>query len=188
MTNSKEFSKGNWSRPDRRYRKTLAFLEACIGKDERILDLGIANPFTEMMKEHGYQVASTEGEDLDVESSLQKNYDFTCITSFEVFEHLVAPFNLLSGVKPAKGGKVTLVASVPLKVWFAKAYWNNDDPWDRHYHEFEPRQFDWLLEKSGWKVVKGEAWKSPAKLALGIRPWLRFLFPGYYFVHAEKYG
>ena len=24
-----------------------------------------------------------------------------------------------------------------------------DDPWDRHYHEFEPRQFDWLLEKAG---------------------------------------
>ena len=23
---------------------------------------------------------------------------------------------------------------------------------DRHYHEFEDWQFDWLLEKSGWQV------------------------------------
>jgi hypothetical protein len=26
--------------------------------------------------------------------------------------------------------------------------------WDRHYHEFEDWQFDWLLEKSNWKIEK----------------------------------
>lgn len=173
-------------KPDRRYRKTLDFLQRSIGTEERILDLGVPNPFSALLEQHGYQVTNTSGEDLDIQDELHKNYDFTCITSFEVFEHLLAPFNLLNKVQPPDGGKITLVASVPLKVWFAKAYWNRNDPWDRHYHEFEPRQFNWLLEKSGWRIVKAETWTSPARITLGIRPFLRFLFPSYYFVHAEK--
>ena len=39
---------------------------------------------------------------------------------------------------------------VPLNLWFASAYRNKTDLWDRHYHEFEDWQFDWLLEKAGW--------------------------------------
>jgi hypothetical protein len=178
----------NWHEPDRRYRKTLDFLERSISKDERILDLGVPNPFSARLAQLGYTVANTQGEDLDHAFDLQQRYDFTCITSFEVFEHLLAPYNLLRTVQPPPGGRITLVASVPLKVWFAKAYWNEKDPWDRHYHEFEPRQFDWLLEASGWTIIKQEAWTSPARLRFGIRPLLRFLFPGYYFVHAEKRG
>lgn len=173
-------------RPGRRFRKTLDFVQGSIGTEERILDLGVPNPFARLMAEHGYNVANTKGEDLDLEPGIGDRYDFTCITSFEVFEHMLAPYNLLSRVQPPAGGKITLVASVPLKVWFAKAYWNNKDSWDRHYHEFEPRQFDWLLEKSGWRIIKSETWASPARLDLGIRPFLRFIWPSYYFVHAEK--
>lgn len=173
-------------RPDRRYRKTLDFLRKSIGQQERILDLGVRNPFSVSMEEAGFQVANTQGEDLDLHPDIGNRYQFTCITSFEVFEHLVAPYNLLSQTAPPTGGKITLVASVPLKVWFAKAYWNEKDPWDRHYHEFEPRQFDWLLEKSGWRIIRSETWTSPARIALGIRPILRFFWPSYYFVHAEK--
>lgn len=172
--------------PNRRYRKTLEFLERSIGKEEKILDLGIPNPFSELMARRGFQVSNTKGEDLDIHPAIGSRYDFTCITSFEVFEHLLAPYNLLQQAQPPPGGKITLVASVPLKVWFAKAYWNAKDPWDRHYHEFEPRQFDWLLEKSGWRIIHSEAWASPARLALGIRPFLRFFWPSYYLVHAEK--
>ena len=25
--------------------------------------------------------------------------------------------------------------------------------WDRHYHEFEDWQLDWLLEKAGYKII-----------------------------------
>ncbi len=174
--------------PGRRYRRTLDFLQQSIGKEERILDLGTPNPFSVIMARHGYQVSNTTTEDLDRNFQLQDRYDFTCITSFEVFEHLLAPYNLLSHVQPPPGKRITLVASVPLKVWFAKAHWNAKDPWDRHYHEFEPRQFDWLLEASGWTIVRKQTWSSPDRLRLGIRPLLRFLYPGYYFVHAEKRG
>ena len=40
-----------------------------------------------------------------------------------------------------------------------KAYKSKTDPLDRHYHEFEPWQFDWLLEKSGWKIIKEDIGK-----------------------------
>jgi hypothetical protein len=30
--------------------------------------------------------------------------------------------------------------------------------WDRHYHEFEDWQLDWLLEKTGWKIIDSQKW------------------------------
>ncbi len=174
--------------PDMRYRRTMTFLESCITRDERILDLGIPNPLSRLMQAAGFQVRNTQGEDLDLQYAQLDLGNITCITSFEVFEHLLAPFNLLRTVQPPAGGTLHLVCSVPLKVWFAKAWWSRTDPWDRHYHEFEPRQFDWLLEKSGWTIIRKETWASPPRLTLGIRPFLRFFYPSYYFVHAEKRG
>lgn len=167
--------------PNIRYKKTLAFLESRIGKDQRILDLGTENPFTKIMKDTGYQVQNTKGEDLDNEFKVVNDYEVDCYTSFEIFEHLLAPYNILKEIKKGK-----LVVTVPLKVWFAKAYWNQKEEWDRHYHEFEPRQFDWLLEKTGWKIIHKESWSTPDKLRPGIRPILRYFTPSYYLVYAEK--
>jgi hypothetical protein len=78
-----------------------------------------------------------------------------------------------------------LVASVPLKLWFASAYRSKTDKWDRHYHEFEDWQFDWLLEKAGWRIVKSEKFTNPVK-KIGIRPILRRITPRYYLIYAEK--
>ena len=152
-----------------------------VSTEECILDLGTPSQFSEIMIKEGYQVQNTNGEDLDNDFKLINNYDVDCYTSFELFEHLLAPYNVLTEIKRGK-----LIASVPLKVWFAKAYWNHEEEWDRHYHEFEPRQFDWLLEKAGWEVFDKEQWRSPDKIRFGIRPFLRFIWPGYYFVYAEK--
>jgi ribosomal protein S6 len=32
--------------------------------------------------------------------------------------------------------------------------------WDRHYHEFEDWQLDWL-EKTGWKIIDSQKWTNP---------------------------
>ncbi len=167
--------------PDIRYKKTLKFIEECISKDERILDIGTPNPFSEIMKKEGYNVQNTKGEDLDTQFKVVNDYDVDCYTSFEIFEHLLAPFNILNEIKKGK-----LVSSVPLNVWFAKSYWNKNEEWDRHYHEFEPRQYDWLLEKAGWTIKKKELHAAPDRLRLGIRPLLRYVVPSYYYVYAEK--
>lgn len=167
--------------PDLRYTKTLNFLKKYIKTNENILDLGTLNPFSEIMIKEGFNVQNTNGEDLDNEFKIVHNYNVDCYTSFELFEHLLAPYNVLSEIKKGK-----LIVSVPLKVWFAKAYWNPKNEWDRHYHEFEPNQFEWLLEKSGWTIIHKEKWKSPDKIRFGIRPFLRFIWPSYYFIYAEK--
>ncbi|MFN3556236.1 MAG: methyltransferase domain-containing protein [Bacteroidales bacterium] len=167
---------------DLRYKKTLAFLQQHIPSDYRILDLGTPNLLSKEMQGLGYTVYNTSGEDFDTQyHSVIESHKVECYTSFEVFEHLMAPFNILREIP-----KGHLVCSVPLKVWFARAYWDQNNPWDRHYHEFEARQFDWLLEKSGWKIIQSERWASPDKLRFGLRPLLRFIFPSFYFVYAVK--
>ncbi len=116
--------------PKKRYKHTLRFLNEVISKE-------------------GFNVTNSSGEDLDLETNIVKTEAFDVVTAFEIFEHLVSPFNVLKDIQAKK-----MVASIPLKLWFASAYRSKTDKWDRHYHEFEDWQFDWLLEKAGWRIVK----------------------------------
>ena len=166
--------------PYKRYQRTLQFLQEVEPPPRSILDLGVENPFTGILRKEGYEVENTQGEDLDVDFSSVRSSDAEIVTAFEIFEHLVAPFNLLRQIKANR-----LVASIPLRLWFSSAYRNPNDPWDNHYHEFEDWQFDWLLEKAGWKVIKRDKWTNPVK-KVGIRPVLRYFTPRYYIVHAVK--
>lgn len=166
--------------PNKRFEKTLSFLERHITLQETILDLGVENPFSKIMKEQGYTVSNTKGEDLDLDFSTIAHSETDVVTAFEIFEHLIAPFNVLREIKANK-----LVASIPLRLWFSPAYQSQTDPWDRHYHEFEDWQFDWLLEKAGWKIIDRDKWTNPVK-KIGFRPLLRSFTPRYYIVYAER--
>ncbi len=166
--------------PNKRYAHTIKFLQKVVPAPATILDLGIRNPFCKIMEEHGYTVINTEGEDLDFLPEIVKKHKVDAVTAFEIFEHLIAPFNVLRAIESTK-----LIASIPLSLWFAKAYQSKTDKWDRHYHEFEDWQFDWLLEKSGWEIKTTEKWTSPIN-QIGFRPVLRKYTPRYYAVYAEK--
>jgi hypothetical protein len=166
--------------PNKRFKHTLEFLQKHISKSESILDLGVVNPFTKIMLEHGYKVENTKGEDLDVDTSTIVNSETQVVTAFEIFEHLLSPFTVLKSIKSDK-----LVASVPLKLWFSSAYRSKTDLLDRHYHEFEDWQFDWLLQKAGWKIIDKKKWTNPTK-KIGLRPILRWFTPRYYIVYAER--
>ena len=133
------------------------------------------------MKKSGYNVTNTKGENLDVDFNAVMDDSIEIVTAFEIFEHMLAPFNILKKIKSKK-----LVASVPLKLWFANAYWNTNDEWDRHYHEFEIKQFNFLLKNTGWKILYSEKWTSYEKFKLGIRPLLRMIIPRYYIVYCER--
>jgi hypothetical protein len=102
------------------------------------------------------------------------------VTAIEILEHLISPLQVLTSL-PAK----KLVATIPLRLWFAPAYKSKTDPWDRHYHEFEDWQFDWLLEKAGWKIINRKKWVSPSN-KIGFRPFLRNITPRFYAVYAER--
>ena len=166
--------------PHKRYRLTLEFLKKHVTTSESILDLGVENPFSDILRNEGYAVENTKGEDLDLSFEQVQASKAEVVTAFEIFEHLVAPFNVLREIKANK-----LVASIPLRLWFATAYRSKTDPWDRHYHEFEDWQFDWLLEKAGWEIKDTLKWTNPTK-KIGLRPVLRQFTNRYYIVYAER--
>lgn len=166
--------------PHKRYALTLEFLKKHVSKSETILDLGVNNPFSEIMRKEGYSVANSKGEDIDNDQSTLANENYSVLTAFEIFEHLLNPYTVLQNVKSDK-----IIISVPMRLWFSPAYRSKTDMWDRHYHEFEDWQLDWLLEKTGWVIKDRKKWTNPAK-KLGIRPLLRSITPRYYIVYAER--
>ncbi len=165
----------------RRFKRTRGFVKKHLPKNASLLDLGTPNALSAFLTTAGYSVQNTKGENLDTDYHTYLNTDVDCVTAFEIFEHMLAPYNILSQVNCNK-----LIASVPLKLWFARAYWNNKDDWDKHYHEFEQKQFDFLLEKSGWVIKDSMRWASPDYKKIGIRPLLRYITPRYYMVYCER--
>lgn len=166
--------------PMKRYEYTLAFMKEVLPAPAVVLDLGVRNPFTEIMEENGYTVFNTTGEDLDNFPEVVNGQTVDAVTAFEIFEHLLSPYELLKKIDAKK-----LVTTIPLRLWFATAYQSKTDMWDRHYHEFEDWQFDWLIEKSGWESKKTKKWTSPIN-QIGFRPILRKFTPRYYAVYAER--
>ena len=166
--------------PDKRFKLTLQFLKKHIDTSEAILDLGVSNPLSEIMIANGYTVSNTKGEDLDENRSLIERSEADVITAFEIFEHLLSPYEVLKSINAKK-----IVVSVPLRLWFASAYRSKTDLRDRHYHEFEDWQLDWLLEKTGWKIKDSSKWTNPIN-KIGIRPILRRFTKRYYIVYAER--
>lgn len=145
-----------------------------------ILDLGTPNELSQIMAEKGFKVTNTQGEDLDEDLQFVQSIHADCTTAFEILEHLINPLGVLKSIKSQR-----LFATVPLRLWFARSYRNKNDTWDQHYHEFEDWQFDWLLQKAGWKIVRREKWTSPV-VKIGIRPLLRLFYNRYYAVEAIR--
>lgn len=165
----------------KRYEKTLAFMGKHLEQGSSLLDLGTENPFTPFLKEAGYIVQNTQGENLDDAFKAYEKTNVDCVTAFEIFEHMLAPYNILKTLQCKR-----LIASVPLKLWFASAYWNDHDDWDKHYHEFEVKQFHFLLQKTEWTIKAQELWTSPDSKKIGVRPFLRYFTPRYCIVYCER--
>ena len=166
--------------PNKRFQHTLEFLKKHITTSETILDLGVENPLSKIMKEQGFSVTNTSGEDLDENQNSLQTSNQEVVTAFEIFEHLLNPYTILKEIKSDK-----LFISIPMRLWFSSAYRSKTDKWDRHYHEFEDWQLDWLLEKTGWKIIDTQKWTNPVR-KFGIRPLLRLFTNRYYIVYAEK--
>ncbi len=166
--------------PSKRFNITLDFLKKHISTNETILDLGVPNPFSKIMVDNNYKVINTKGEDVDNNQSALQAEDYSVFTAFEIFEHLLNPYTVLQSVKADK-----ILISIPLRLWFSPAYRSKTDMWDRHYHEFEDWQLDWLLEKTGFKIIDSTKFTHPVK-KIGFRPLLRWFTPRYYLVYAER--
>ena len=168
------------SYPNKRFKLTLEFLQKHVLTTETIFDLGVPNPFSKIMQENGFNVKNTTGEDLDNNQKALKAEKYDVFTGFEIFEHLLNPYTILENVTCNK-----VLISIPLRLWFSSAYKSKTDKWDRHYHEFEDWQLDWLLEKTGFKIVDSIKFTHPIK-KIGLRPLLRWFTPRYYLVFAVR--
>ena len=166
--------------PHKRYRITQEFVDKHLDPSEKILDLGVDNPFSKRLRKKGYYVDNTQGEDLDFDRSVVHNENYDVVTAFEIIEHLLNPFSLLNEIKSPK-----LLISVPLRLWFAKAYQSKTDERDRHFHEFEAWQLRWLLEKTGWRIIDEVQFTNPVN-KIGFRPLLRRFTPRYILIYAQK--
>jgi hypothetical protein len=173
-----DFAKDRWS--IRRYIITLKFLKRFVTAGSVLFDLGTENGLGNFMKLNGYHIINTKGEDFDYSHKHLTGIECDAVTCFEVLEHLIDPYCLL---KSLPGGK--LIASVPLRLWFAKAFKNKTNPAGWHYHEFEQWQFDFLLEKAGWTIIEREKHTSPT-FTFGFRSILRWFTPRIYLVYAER--
>ena len=163
----------------RRYDLTLAFIRKHLPLGSVIFDLGTVNGLGIFLSNHGYRIFNTHGEDFDLEPPYQF-IDADVTTAFEILEHLMDPFNLLRRINTKK-----LFISVPLRIWFAGASRSNDNPAGWHFHEFEQWQLDWMLDKTGWKIIDREIHTNPT-YGLGIRSLLRFITPRMYLIYAER--
>ena len=166
--------------PSKRFNITLDFLKKHVKTSETIFDLGVPNPFSKIMEANDYKVINTTGEDIDENQTALQSEKYEVFTAFEIFEHLLNPYTILKNVKADK-----ILISIPLRLWFSPAYRSKTDMWDRHYHEFEEWQLDWLLEKTGFKIIDRVKFTHPVK-KIGFRPLLRFFTPRYYLVYAER--
>lgn len=164
----------------RRFNNTIKFITKTLPLKKKILDLGIPNKLSERMITEGYMVKNTNGNDLDLYSINHNTKNFDAITAFEILEHLLSPFEVLKNIKCNK-----LYATVPLRLWYSNSFRDPKDERARHFHEFEDWQFDWLLEKAGWKIIRKEKWINPTFIP-GIRSILRNITKRYYAVEAIR--
>ena len=87
---------------NKRYKKTFDFIQKHVEKDASILDLGTPNKLSESIGNLGYDMRNTGGENLDTEFLKYTDTGVDVITAFEIFEHLLAPFNILNNLKTNK--------------------------------------------------------------------------------------
>jgi len=152
-------------------------------KRYKITLVGGVSDLSKMMSEK-YQVTNTPDDmDLDyVDHDISEGFDL--VTGFEILEHMLNPFGLLTAIKAPK-----LILSVPLNLWFENTWkgGGSENKYKWHYHEFQPWQLDMLLEKTGWKIV--DSLKIPYTTGdIGIRPLLRRFYNKYYFVSCTRTG
>src|SRR3989337_2150777 len=133
----------------------------------------LQNYLSHKMKRRGFEVVNTNY-DLDLEPEKLEKEFYNVVTAFEILEHLIEPAQVLKRLS----GK--LLASVPLTVWFSSPHWTTA-PYEQHYQEFHPQQFDKLLRYCGWVIVEKK--KVRIVKRFGIRQILSLIFPRYYFVY-----
>jgi len=147
--------------------KTIKFCDIPVGI--MVLDIAAPNDLTKQMAiEKNINIVNTIS-DLDYDIIPEKYYDFNYVTCFEVIEHLLNPRLFLDNLHKITTSDVILYLSYPSR---PKFLWNNKE----HFHEYDRLRFNYLLKKTGWKVLK-EKKIYVNRIPNGIRPLIRNFIP-----------
>ncbi len=98
-----------------------------------------------------------------------ENVKFDYVTCFEVIEHLMNPRFFFDNLHDVTSEKVKVFLSFPGR---PKPFWNNAE----HFHEYDKPRFKYLLDKTGWEIVRKKNIYVP-RWPWGIRPLLRNFIP-----------
>ena len=98
--------------------ETIAFRDALVKKLGVQLIVGSVQESIDKGRAKEETGADASRNALQIVSLLDtlEEYKVDAVTAFEIFEHLLAPFNVLRQIETLK-----LVATIPLNLWFAKA-------------------------------------------------------------------
>jgi len=147
---------------------TLAFLREHMPAVEVVLDIAEPNMTGEVLSEQlGVETHNTYG-DLNY-ALIAPGNSYRAVWMFEVIEHLMNPLLCLGNIHSITTDDVDFFLSYPSR---PKWLWNDKD----HFHEYDSRRWNLLLEESGWQVVR----KKPVYLfhrKIGIRPIIRNFLP-----------
>ena len=151
-----------------RYRNTLQWLknfDIC----GPCLDLGHRTRLTELIESEFDLICDNYTNDLDYIciNEFGKNC-YENIFAFEVIEHVIDVLKIVIAMRNATKNKVYL-STPPARPNFIRSK-------DYHFHEFQPEQLIYLINKAGFKVVANAKIKTLPKNILyrGIRPWFRY--------------
>ena len=168
-----------------RYELTLEKLPTVL--TGKALDLGIENPFTDILKQNYPQTEITNtlptlDFDVDPLPFPDKNFDF--IFTFEVLEHLMNPlWNLLECKRTLKdNGKIYL--TTPKGIFPSTIMWP-----DTHFHEIDIKRIRTIAERADLEINRLEIFnKGPFywwKMGF-LRPTLRIFLGGWFYIELQK--
>jgi hypothetical protein len=151
-------------------KRTSETIKFCnIPKGETILDIAAPNELSKQMAvSKGINVINTIS-DLDYDIIPETKSSFKYVTCFEVIEHLMNPRLFFDNLHQITDKDVILYLSYPSR---PKIMWNNEE----HFHEYDRLRFNYLLEKTSWKVI-GEKKIYVRRKPNGIRPLIRNFIP-----------
>lgn len=147
---------------------TALFMKDFVPPDAKFcLDIGESNMVGKYVAGYfGLEVCNTFG-DLDYHYAAQEKI-YHVVTCLEVIEHLMSPKYFLMELKKYIDENTQIFFSYPSRPHFL---WTH-----QHFHEYDRKRFEYLLDSCGYKVVswKRKYFPEPLKSRLrGIRPFIR---------------
>lgn len=171
-------TRDNYGYNKSRFRQTLDFIGDIQGD---VLDIGERNHLTDYLEERLALDVYNTFTDLDyrIDYRLKEwdyyvekqrwEYGFDYVFCFEVIEHLLNPRLFFDNLRKHVHKDTRIFLSYPSR---PKILWNDQE----HFHEYDKLRFNYLLKKTGFKIVRQKNIYVRRK-PTGIRPLLRNFIP-----------